>query len=417
MEAQAPRLVVLDMNFSRSTSGEEGLDFLKELQRNYPGIPVILITAWSSVDLAVAGMKAGAHDFLPKPWSNDRLLHAVQTALKLREGHQAKGRDRKALESAYDFSGMIGDSPQFLRILETIWKIADTHASVLITGESGTGKELVAEAIHRNSSRKAHPFVKVNLGGIPQELFESELFGYKKGAFTGAETDRQGRFSAANKGTIFLDEIGELALNNQVKLLRVLQEQEFEPLGESRTQKVDVRVIAATNRNLTDMIARGAFREDLYYRLNLITIEVPPLRERKSDIPALVRHFLQVLRKVYQKPGLGISAEALKYLQALPWPGNIRELKNLVERTVLVSNQEILQKADFLQSGETPQNEQQHESYPAGMTLEAMEEQHIRKALEVYRGNISEVARALGISRGALYRRLQKYGIETDASS
>ena len=288
---------------------------------------------------------------------------------------------------------------------------------MLITGESGTGKELVAEAIHHNSSRKENPFVKVNLGGIPQELFESELFGYKKGAFTGAVTDREGRFSAANKGTIFLDEIGELALNNQVKLLRVLQEQEFEPLGESRTQKVDVRVVAATNRHLADMIARGAFREDLYYRLNLITIEVPPLRERKTDIPALVRHFLQVMRKVYNKPGLDISEDALKYLQTLPWPGNIRELKNLVERTVLVSNHEILQKADFLKSGQSPPNQEISASYPAHMTLEAMEEQHIRKAIEVFEGNISEVARALGISRGALYRRLQKYGIQTDAPS
>ncbi|MCP4660454.1 MAG: sigma-54-dependent Fis family transcriptional regulator, partial [bacterium] len=289
------RLVLQDMNFSRATSGDEGLELVAEIRRRHPQLPVILITAWGSIDLAVRGMKAGAADFLTKPWSKARLLQAVSTALEVtaaRATDRDHVPDRAALDRRWDFGGLLGRDSELLRILELVGRIAPTEASVLISGESGTGKELLAEAVHRNSKRHDGPFVKVNLGGISSTLFESEMFGHVRGAFTDARGDRRGRFEIADGGTIFLDEIGELDPSTQVKLLRVLQDRTFEVLGSSTTRHVDVRVIAATNRNLPEMVVRGSFREDLLYRLNLISLELPPLRERPGDVPLLADHFV-----------------------------------------------------------------------------------------------------------------------------
>ncbi len=299
-----------------------------------------------------------------------------------------------------------------LNVLGTISRIAPTNASVLITGESGTGKELIAEAIHTYSPRKDAPFVKVNLGGLSQSLFESEMFGHKKGAFTDAYIDRAGRFEMSDKGTIFLDEIGDLELSSQVKLLRVLQDQTFEVLGDSRPRKVDIRVVSATNRDLKEMVALRLFREDLFYRINLITVHLPALRERREDIPLLAKYFANKQSEINGLPGVEFTSDALSYLQQLPFPGNIRELKNLVERTLLVSGKPVLHAADF-----KSQTEERTESIPgsnlsfSGLTLDEMEKQTILQALEAHKGNLSHVASALGISRAALYRRLEKYGI------
>jgi DNA-binding NtrC family response regulator len=331
-----PSLVILDLNFSIETSGEEGMKLLKQIRKSNPSVPIILITGWATIELAVKGMKAGANDFINKPWVNDHLLQSITTLLNLQDKKKEK-LSRLNLDDRYQFQHIIGEDPKMLEILETIGRIAQTDASVLIMGESGTGKELVAEAIHQNSLRSNKPFVKVNLGGISISLFESEMFGHTRGAFTDAKTDRTGRFEMANKGSIFLDEIGDLDQSSQVKLLRVLQDRTYEVLGSSRSKTVDLRVICATNRNLAEMVAEGAFREDLLYRINLITIRMPALRERPGDIPLLVHFFVDNLREIYNRPNLSVSKSTVKWLQELPLPGNIRQLKNLVERTILVS--------------------------------------------------------------------------------
>ena len=283
----APELILMDMNFSLTTSGDEGITLLKQVKIFRPDTPVILMTAWGSIQLAVKGMQAGAFDFITKPWNNAALIQRIETALEL---NGAKKEEPQKDADEFDRSHIIGKSKALMEVLNTIKRISRTNASVLITGESGTGKELIAEALHRNSPRAKKPFVKVNLGGISQSLFESEMFGHKKGAFTDASSDRIGRFELADKGTIFLDEIGDLDLSCQVKLLRVLQEQTFEVLGDSRPRKVDIRVVSATNANLAQMVQEHTFREDLFYRINLITVHLPALRERKEDIPLLVLH-------------------------------------------------------------------------------------------------------------------------------
>src|SRR5215210_518433 len=347
-------LVLQDMNFSRATTGEEGMELLAAIRRLRPGLPVILITAWGSIQLAVDGIKAGASDFITKPWSNAQLLQAVETALSLaaaRVAEAGEGRStREELDRRGDFRAIIGNDPRFLKLLELVARVAPTDASVLITGESGTGKELVAEALHHNSRRRDHPFVKVNLGGISSTLFESEMFGHVRGAFTDARADRKGRFEIADGGTIFLDEIGELDHSSQVKLLRVLQDRTFEVLGSSRSREVDVRVVSATNRALTDMVSRGEFREDLLYRINLLTIHLPPLRERPDDIPVLASRFLQTAGQIYRRGPLTLADAARRWLRAQPWPGNVRQLRQCVERAVLVSTHARLDVEDFSES-------------------------------------------------------------------
>ena len=405
----APDLILMDMNFTLSTTGEEGLTLLKQVKVFRPDTPVILMTAWGSIQLAVQGMQAGAFDFIPKPWNNAALLQRIETALELSTAPKETTQEQN---DAFNRNHIIGRSQGLTDVLNTIARIAKTNASVLITGESGTGKELIAEAIHINSQRAKHPFVKVNLGGISQSLFESEMFGHKKGAFTDASADRTGRFEMADKGTIFLDEIGDLDLSCQVKLLRALQAHTFEVLGDSRPRKTDIRVVSATNADLRKMVNERTFREDLFYRINLITVKLPALRERREDIPLLVRHFADRQAETNGLPRTEFSADAMQFLSRLPYPGNIRELKNLVERTILVSGKPTLDASDFDAQYIRHNDQKAAESTSfIGMTLDEIERQTILQALERHKGNLSQVAMALGISRAALYRRLEKHNI------
>jgi DNA-binding NtrC family response regulator len=410
-------LVIQDMNFSRRTSGEEGLALLREIKAAHPALPVILITAWGSIPLAVEGMKAGAADFVTKPWTNQQLLQSVQTVLGVASARPRPDEavpTREELDAQYDFGELMGADPRVLRVLQLIGRIAATDASVLITGESGTGKELVADAIHRNSRRAGRPFVKVNLGGIATTLFESEMFGHVRGAFTDARTDRKGRFEIAHGGTIFLDEIGDLDPAAQVKLLRVLQDRTYEVLGSSHRREVDVRVISATNRELGDMVLGGEFREDLFYRINLIAIHLPPLRERRGDIPVLASRFVQTLAQMYGRGPIAIADDATQWLQAQAWPGNVRQLRQWIERAVLVSTRDELRAGDFQAAAEMEARERPLDSLPpvGSMTMDELERAMIQKSLAFHNRNLSRVAESLGLSRAALYRRLEKYGIQ-----
>ena len=409
IRAREPQLILMDMNYSLSTSGEEGLILLRQAKIFRPDTPIILMTAWGSIPLAVKGMQAGAIDFITKPWDNTTLLSRIKTTLKL-SGKASEDNDENRKASTFDRSNIIGRSPALLRVLDTIERVAETDAPILIMGENGTGKELIAEAIHKNSSRKNNPFVKVNLGGIAQSLFESEMFGHKKGAFTGATSDRKGRFELADRGTIFLDEIGDLDPACQVKLLRVLQEQTFEPLGDSHTRRVNIRVVCATNADLPAMVAQKQFREDLFYRINLITVTLPPLRERRDDIPLLVKHFAAGYKDVH------FTDDAIRYLSSLPYPGNIRELKNLVERTLLVGSKDGNFTADHFKSQyDGAKSLSPNATVPAtehGMTLEDIERHAITEAIRQCGGNLSRVALTLGITRQSLYRRMEKHGID-----
>lgn len=416
LKKEIPELILLDLNFSIETSGKEGMSLLKRIRGFNSKVPVILITGWGTIDLAVQGMKEGARDFITKPWQNDYLLQSVNTILNL-EQQAPQSANRRKLEQQYQFENIVGKDSRLLEILETVGRVSVTDAPVLITGESGTGKELIAEAIHLNSRRKNRPFVKVNLGGISSTLFESELFGHVRGAFTDAKTDRAGRFEMADKGSIFLDEIGELDLSSQVKLLRVLQERTFEPLGSSKSRTVDVRIICATNRNLEEMVAQGTFREDLYYRINLITVKLPALRERPDDIPLLAEFFINNLKVIYQRPALQLSKTASKWLKSLPLQGNIRQLKNIVERTVLLSAHDVLEADDFQRNINANPSQSVLKNLPevGTITLEEMEFQMIRRAMEFHQNKVSKVARSLGITRFALYRRLEKFGISYES--
>lgn len=399
---QEPELILMDMNFSLSTSGEEGLELLRKMKILAPSTPVILMTAWGSISLAVEGMRLGAFDFITKPWDNLTLMERIRTALHLNSAQENTGTNGN---TGRGFDKIIGKSPQIREVLDAVARVAPTGASVLITGESGTGKELIAEAIHLNSPRSSGPFVKVNLGGLSSSLFDSEMFGHKKGAFTDAWTDRKGRFELADKGTIFLDEIGELEPVCQVKLLRVLQDRTFEPLGESIPRKTDVRVVSATNRDLPSMVHDGLFREDLYYRLNLIPIHLPPLRERREDIPLLIRYFADQSGSKAE-----FSHDAVEYLRKLPWPGNIRELKNVVERALIMGSDRIISKEDTEKCiGRKPK---EHDAPVTGEpTLEEMERARISRALSDCNGNVTRAAASLGITRASLYRRIEKYRI------
>lgn len=407
-------LVLQDMNFSRRTSGEEGLALLRDIRTEFPDMPVVLLTAWGSIALAVKGMQEGAADFITKPWTNEQVVQSIKTAFGIAAvATPEQTLTREHLDTLYDFTNIIGRDPQLLKIIDIVGRISATDAPVLITGESGTGKELIADAIHRNSTRRDNPFVKVNLGSITPTLFESELFGHVRGAFTDARTDRKGRFELADTGTIFLDEIGDIDFGCQVKLLRVLQNRTFEPVGSSISRTVSVRVVSATNRNLAAMIEQQNFREDLLYRLNLISVHLPSLRERRSDIPLLASHFLHQTAHAYNRHGLVISTGAMKWLEGRNWPGNIRELKHLIERTVLITTGSLLTADDFATALMIQSGEPKKDFLPAvgSMTIEEMEKAMIIKAVEHYDGNVSRIADALGLSRAALYRRFEKYGI------
>ena len=409
VRAREPHLILMDMNYSLSTDGEEGIMLLRQVKVFCPQVPVILMTAWGSIDLAVKGMQAGAFDFVTKPWNNMALMQRIETALELTKSKPAM--DDAKEDAAFDTCGIVGRSKALKDILATVERVAKTDASVLITGESGTGKELIAEALHRNSRRSGKPFVKVNLGGISQSLFEREMFGHKRGAFTDASADRVGRFAMADGGTIFLDEIGELDLACQVKLLRVLQDRTFEVLGDSKPRNVDIRVVCATNRNLQQMVREGTFREDLFYRINLIPLHLPSLRERREDIPLLVRHFADSYTSLNSLQPVEFAPDTLGYLASLPFMGNVRELKNLVERTILINGNSRLLPADFeaQYNGETMCGD---EVNTQGLTLDEIEMLTIKSAMSKYDGNLTQVALSLGISRQSLYRRMEKYGLK-----
>lgn len=397
-----PQLVLMDMNFSLNIRGDEGLTLLRQSKIFQPSVPVILMTAWGNIDLAVAGIKAGASDFVTKPWDNRRLLASIESAISI-DGCDDMHEGR--YEAA--FSGIIGRSEAIRNVLDTVRRIAPTDAPVLITGESGTGKELIAQAIHKLSRRSQAPFVKVNLGGMPASLFESEMFGYIRGAFTGAVSDRRGRFEAADRGTIFLDEIGELDLTSQVKMLRVLQEQTFEPLGSNHTRHVDVRIVCATNADLPAMVAAHTFREDLFYRINLVTVHMPPLRNRGGDIDLLAQHFLrQMAAQLKVKVSPQITPDGLEWLRTRTFPGNVRQLKNIMERAAL------LNPGANITAKMLGHEEDTNIELSAQMaTLDQLERSRIEQALRDSAGNISAAAAALGISRPALYRRMEKYGL------
>lgn len=406
-----PDVVLLDMNFNIETSGREGLQLLRLIVEEDPHIPVILMTGWATVQLAVEGMKLGARDFIAKPWDNEHLLQSIRFLLK-----KANPADASSAEDP----AVIGQSPEFLEILQLVRHIAPTDASILITGESGTGKEVIAEMVHSLSKRSKEAFIKVNLGGISTSLFESEMFGHKKGAFTDAQSDREGRFAKAHKGTIFLDEIGDLPLPAQVKLLRVLQEKTYEVLGSSETKKTDVRIISATNKDLAAMVRDHTFREDLLYRINLITIHMPALRERREDIRPLTDHFIRQVCTIYNMEIPLIGPATYDWLKQQDYPGNIRQLRNMVERTVLIHmHKPELTVDDFVKvagSGRSPGADIMLPEV-GQMSLEEMERQMIYKALEFHQHSISKTARALSLTRSALYRRLAKYDIPHEPKS
>jgi len=410
LQAGAFDLVLQDMNFSLQTSGEEGLDLLARIKATQPGLPVLLMTAWGSIALAVRGVKAGAANFFTKPWDNAQLVELIAATLDL-VTPATSTRTRAALDAKHDFSGIVGEHPKLLKVLETIAQVAATRAPVLVLGESGTGKELIADAIHRNSPRRDAPIVKINMGAIATSLFESEMFGHVRGAFTDARADRKGFVASADGGTLFLDEIGELNRGDQVKLLRVLQDQRYLPVGASRAEQADVRVVSATNRELAELVASGDFREDLFYRLNLITIRLPPLRERRSDIPLLARHIAATVADSYGIGAVGLTPQALDWLAAQPWPGNIRQLKQTLERTLLLAGKDVLTQADFLATSAVDENVPGTRLGVDGMTLEQVERLMITQALRQHAGNISRVAKTLGLSRTALYRRLERHGL------
>ena len=405
-ERQKPDLILLDMNFSRdTTSGTEGLEILTQLQKSK--IPVILMTAWGSIELAVKGLKQGAGDFIEKPWQKEKLLNSIHQQLNVVKLQQENQGYRALLNSAVENknpSTWICQSPAMIAIEQLVKQIAPTDANVLILGENGTGKSLLAERIHQLSTRNNEPLISVNMAAIPENLFESELFGHQKGAFTDAKQNRVGRFQLADQGTLFFDEIGSLPLTLQPKLLRVLETGQYEILGSSQTQSANVRLISATNANLHNLVTQGGFRQDLLYRLNTLVITLPPLRDRLADMDLLAINFIDKFCKKYHKPALTLSNSALTKLNRHNWPGNIRELSHVIERAVLMAtSNEITDEQLLLEAQQSEQNN------IVLQPLEVAEQQLIEKAMTVTHGNVIEAAQILEISRNALYRRLEKF--------
>lgn len=404
-------VILLDMNFKKGVNdGEEGFHWLSQILAIDPNAVVILITAYGEIDLAVKAMKNGATDFILKPWKNQKLLGTLNAALQLRTSKKqvtklqvTQANLNEEIQSHY--ADMIGESPAIKRIHEMIERVAPTDADVLILGENGTGKEMVARALHRRSNRKSNAFISVDLGAITETLFESELFGHVKGAFTDARQDKAGRFEIASGGTIFLDEVGNLTLPLQAKLLTVLQQRVIQPVGSSKTITVDVRLISATNLSLHEMTAEKKFRQDLLYRLNTVEIRIPSLRERSEDIPLLAEHFLEVYGKKYKRPGMKIDKAVMIRMKKYYWPGNIRELQHAIERAVILSEDKIIRNAELIVGS----NSLSHKNELTDLTMEEMEKQFILQTLDRHSGNVSHAARALGMTRTALYRRMKKH--------
>ena len=394
-----------------------GLEALEAIKSVNPAIPVIIMTAYSTVETAVAALKQGAHDYLTKPLDFDKLRLTIDRAMEHTRLKEENRMLRETLGQKFDSQNIIGKSPAMRKLLETVAQGAASEATVLVSGESGTGKELIAGAIHFNSLRKDGPFVKINCAAITETLLESELFGHEKGAFTGAERRKEGRFSQAHGGTLLLDEVSEMSLMMQVKLLRALQEREFSRVGGEATIKVDVRVIAATNKNLMDQINEGAFREDLYYRLNVVELEVPPLPDRKEDIPLLAQHFLEIFAAKNHKEIKGFTPGAMDNLIRYNWPGNVRELMNAIERGVVLARANYLDISDFpfmkntLQEDERDTSGSVMSAMQGDMPLEEVEKAAILSTLQAAAGNKSEAARRLGITRKTLHKKLKTYGV------
>jgi DNA-binding NtrC family response regulator len=408
LDASEFDIVLMDLNYARATtSGQEGLDLLPRIQALDPHLPVVVITAWASVDLAVEAMRRGARDFIQKPWDNTRLLTILRTQVDL--ARALRSGQRLEAENSYlraDGAAFVAASPAMAPVLEMIARVGPSDANVLLTGESGAGKGTVARALHAASSRAGRPLVTVNAGGLSEGVFESELLGHVRGAFTDAKADRVGRFELSDGGTLFLDEISSVPLNLQAKLLRVVETGEFERVGSSRTRRVDVRLLSATNADLREEVKAGRFREDLLFRINTIEIHIPPLRERREDIPPLADYFLQVHSRRYGKSLEGFEAAALRALAEHSWPGNVRELGHSVERAVLMAQGSLLRAADLGLRGSADRAGALEE-----MSLEEVEGVLIKKAMARFGGNVSRAAGALGLSRSALYRRLQRYGL------
>jgi two-component system, NtrC family, response regulator AtoC len=394
--------------------GVSGLEMLANLRRQDSHTPVIVMTAFGSIETAVEAMKAGAVDFLPKPFSLDHLMTVVNKALELRTLRDENRQLREELSQRYEFDNMVGHSSAMREIFGTIERVAPTRATVLLCGESGVGKDLIARAIHHHSPRADRPFVKINCTALPENLMESELFGYEKGAFTGANTSKPGKFEQADTGTVFLDEIGDVPATVQVKLLRILQEREFERLGSNKVKHIDVRVLAATNVDLRAALEQGTFREDLYYRLNVLPINIPPLRERKEDIPYLAGHFVKKLGKDLGSPVESISDAAMQRLLEYHWPGNVRELENVLERSMVLANGRVLEAGDVkLDTAPVARFTVADNFLPEGTTLDQYEQSIIREALRRANGNKSQAARMLGLTRNALRYRLSQMGMES----
>ena len=402
-------LVIMDIRMPRVG----GIDALKEIKQISPAIPIIIMTAYASVGSAVDALKSGAYDYLTKPLDIEELKLLVAKALRHQQLEQENIFLKERLNDRFDFSNIIGRSPSMIRLFETVALVAPTEATVLIVGESGTGKELIANAIHQNSPRKDSPFIKVNCAALPETLLESELFGHEKGAFTGAIARKQGRFQLAHNSSIFLDEIAEMAPATQAKILRVLQEREFEPVGGTQTIKVNTRIIAATNKTLEEEIREGRFREDLYYRLNVVTVDVPPLRHRREDIPLLADFFLKPYAKKNRRVINGFTPRATDLLMRYDWPGNVRELENVIERAVIMARGEMITPLEFpidLQNLDEDLKESRIDLTP-GRSLKEVEKVVILRTLEEVEGNRTHAARILGISRRTLQLKLKEYGI------
>jgi DNA-binding NtrC family response regulator len=406
VESRAFDLVLIDLNYARdTTSGSEGLALLEQLHAYDELLPVVVMTAWGSVDLAVAAMRLGARDFVQKPWENEKLLATIRTHVELGQALR-KGQRLEAVLRDDHGPSLIAQSREMQPVLELIERIGPSDANVLITGENGTGKGVIARALHARSRRAARPLVSVNVGGLPESLFESELFGHVKGAFTDARTDRVGRFELADGGTLFLDEIANVPLAQQAKLLRVLETGDFERVGSSQTRRADVRLLSATNSRLDEEVAAGRFRQDLFFRLRTVEIHLPPLRERRDDIPPLASHFLGAHASRYRKNIGGFDESAIKAMLAHEWTGNVRELDHAVERAVLMAAGSTIRANDLgltRAADRAPRIED--------MSIEEVETLLIRKALARFNGNVSRAAEALGLSRSALYRRIQRYGL------
>lgn len=405
-------VILLDMNFSQdTTSGKEGFEWLKFIREKDPTAVVIMITAFGDVEMAVRALKEGATDFVLKPWQNEKLIATISTAIRLKKSYNEVDKLRKAKQMLEEqisqpFSAIIGKSSALEEVFSLIEKVAKTDANVLILGENGTGKELVARAIHHQSLRKDASFVSVDMGAVTETLFESELFGHKKGAFTDAREDRPGRFELAQGGTLFLDEIGNLSMPLQSKLLSALQSRKVTRVGSNQAVDVDIRLICATNMPLHQMVQEGKFRQDLLYRINTVEIQIPPLCDRVDDIPMLANHFLNYYAKKYRKEVLSISPEALTKLKKYAWPGNVRELQHSIERALIMADSHTLQESDFLF------NRNRNEAPSADtLNLDEVEKAAVTKAIQLHNGNISKAADELGLTRASLYRRMEKYGI------